>query len=64
MSPRNEPNRTKAFQTLVRTTAEDKAAMHALADYYGISMSDLVTLLIRKELKREGVKVRPLEHYT
>ncbi len=64
MSPkRPEQNRTKNAATMLRMHDEDKAALHALAAHLGISMADVVTLLVRKEIRREGIKVLPLEHY-
>lgn len=61
---RKEPNRTKSHATLLRQSEEDKAALHALAEHHGISMADLVTMLIRREIRREGIIPKPLNHYT
>jgi hypothetical protein len=58
-----EPNRTKDFQTMVRSSREDKAALHALARFWGISVSDAIVMLARKEIRKEGIPVRDLDHY-
>ena len=60
---RQEPNREKDYQTMVRTSADDKATLHALANHYGISMSDTVVMLVREKIRKEGIVVRPLDHY-
>ncbi len=62
--PRNEPVRAKDHATLLRMSKQDKAALHALADHYGISMADVVTMLVRKELRKDGIEPKPLEYYT
>ena len=58
-----EPNRTKDFQTMVRSSREDKAALHALAEYWGISVSDCIVMLARKAIREERIPVRDLEYY-
>lgn len=55
--------RTKPYQTMVRSSREDKAVFHALAEYWGVSVSDALILLARKEMRKEGVKVRDLDLY-
>ncbi len=63
MARREEPNRTKDIQLGLRMSADEKASLHALAEHHGISMADVITMLIRKEIRREGVQVLPLSHY-
>lgn len=58
-----EPNRVKDFQTMVRSSRDDKAVFHALAHHWGISVSDCLVLLARKECRKEGLTVRDLDHY-
>lgn len=58
-----EPNRTKDYQTMVRSSREDKAALHALSEYWGISVSDAIIMLARKEIRKEQIQVRDLDHY-
>lgn len=48
---------------MVRSSREDKALFHALAEYWGISVSDALILLARREMRREGIQVRNLECY-
>lgn len=58
-----EPNRTKDFQTMVRSSREDKAALHALATYWGISVSDCIVMLARKAIRDEKISVKDLDFY-
>lgn len=62
--PRTEPNRTKNHATLLRMSADDKAALHALAEHHGVSMAGMVTMLVRKEIRKEGIVPKTLQHYT
>lgn len=61
---RSEPVRTRAYQSGLRFTADDKATLHALAKFYGVSMSDVVTMLVRERARKEGITVLPLSAYT
>ncbi len=58
-----EPNREKDYQTMVRSSREDKAKLHALAQFWGISISDAIIMLARKEIRKEQIQVRDLDHY-
>ena len=61
--PRPEQFRTRAHQSGLRFAADDKAALHALAAHYGISMSDVVTMLVRERVRKEALVVHPLAFY-
>lgn len=58
MSPRKEPVRTKSEATLLRMRPEDKRDLQRLAELHGIAMADVVTMLVRKEMRREGLRLK------
>lgn len=41
----------------LRFSDEGRDALNALANHYGISMADVVEMLVRRELRREGLVV-------
>jgi hypothetical protein len=48
--------RVRDTQTLIRLRAEDKALLTALAEHTGLSMNDIVQMLVRREAARLGIK--------
>jgi predicted nucleic acid-binding protein len=58
MTRKEEPNRFRDTQTLIRLTQSDKDLLVRLSEDYGLSMNDVVMLLVRQEAKRRGMTER------
>lgn len=53
---KEQPTRYRDTQTLIRLTQADKALLVSLSDEMGLSMNDVVMLLVRSEAQRRGIK--------
>ena len=60
---RDETRRTKPVKAGYWMSEDDKAALYALAAHHGISMGDVVAMLVRRETRKEQITVKPLDHY-
>lgn len=56
MTAKDQPNRYRDTQTLIRLTKNDKNLLVHLSDEMGLSMNDVVMLLVRAEAQRRGLK--------
>jgi hypothetical protein len=64
MSPKSKPQSGyvdlhRYPQTNVRFSPQDKELLQALAAHHGISATDLLTMLVRRAAREEGLKVKP-----
>lgn len=46
-------------QTNFRLSLTARTLLPALAAHYGVSMADVVEMLVRREAKREGIEAKP-----
>lgn len=59
MSQKDQPARYRDTQTNIRLTQRDKALLVRLSDDMGLSMNDVVMILVRAEAKRRGLSEHP-----
>lgn len=55
---KDQPSRHRDTQTLIRLTQQDKDLLVQLSDEMGLSMNDVVMLLVRAETRRRGIAER------
>jgi predicted HicB family RNase H-like nuclease len=62
MTPVSEqPFRKRSSPLLLRMEPEDKARLVALAEHEGVSMTDVLILMLRRTVREKDIKVK-LEH--
>lgn len=62
--PSADQYRTRNYPLLIRMTEKDKAALHALAESVGCSLSDWITMEVRKQVRERNIVVHPLSVYS